>query len=256
MIPQPQQGQQQMQSNAFGMQALNPMMGGMTGFPGGMMAPMGGMNAMGGMSGMPPMGMHMLPPKKMNKMQPPDKWSDLPPSNTVYVNNLNEKISRDELVNGLREVFSQYGEILDVICYTKIKKCKGQAWIVYDKIDSAKNAVAELNNFAFFYKPLRVAFSKSKSHATLRKEGVDVPKKEKKPKKKPAEDKKSKKKQKIKKTDENNNNEEKSDNEETEQNENNDVESNNNNNDGNNGINNNNNENNEGEGQDIKMKKK
>ena len=83
-----------------------------------------------------------------------DKWKNVPPNNTVYINNLNEKISRDELFGGLREVFGQYGKILDIVCYTKIKKCKGQAWVVFDEIQSAIKAVSELQGFSFYNKPM------------------------------------------------------------------------------------------------------
>lgn len=70
--------------------------------------------------------MNRLNQARMNhKSQPIDKWADVSPNNTIYVNNLNEKVSRNEIMNGLREVFGQYGPILDIICYTKIKKCKG-----------------------------------------------------------------------------------------------------------------------------------
>merc|ERR1712154_200007 len=86
--------------------------------------------------------------------QPLDKWKDVKPNNTVYVNNLNEKTSRDELVNGLREVFGQFGKVLDVVCYTKIKRCKGQAWVVMEKTESASKAIREMQNFIFFNKPM------------------------------------------------------------------------------------------------------
>lgn len=38
-----------------------------------------------------------------------------PPNNTVYINNLNEKIKRDELKKSLYAVFVQFGQILDII---------------------------------------------------------------------------------------------------------------------------------------------
>ncbi len=39
----------------------------------------------------------------------------LPPNNTIYINNLNEKIKADELKKSLYAVFVQFGEILDII---------------------------------------------------------------------------------------------------------------------------------------------
>lgn len=36
------------------------------------------------------------------------------PNNTLYINNLNEKVPLDELKDTLFEMFEEYGEILDV----------------------------------------------------------------------------------------------------------------------------------------------
>ena len=90
---------------------------------------------MTGLPGAPPMPFPMpgmpfpmypgMKPLKGKGPQPLDRWANVPANNTVYVNNLNEKTSRDEIVNGLREVFGQFGKVLDVVCYTKIKRCKG-----------------------------------------------------------------------------------------------------------------------------------
>ena len=75
---------------------------------------------------MPPMFPGMKMPKGRGP-QPMDKWANVPPNNTIYVNNLNEKISRTEIIAGLREVFGQFGKVLDIVCYTKILRCKGYA---------------------------------------------------------------------------------------------------------------------------------
>ncbi|KAF8563842.1 hypothetical protein P879_07528 [Paragonimus westermani] len=37
------------------------------------------------------------------------------PNNTIYINNLNEKIKRDEVKKSLYAVFVQFGQILDII---------------------------------------------------------------------------------------------------------------------------------------------
>jgi len=136
---------------------------------------------------MPGMPFPMYPGMKAAKgkgPQPMDKWRNVSPNNTVYVNNLNEKTSRDEIVNGLREVFGQFGKVLDVICYTKIKKCKGQAWVVMEKTEAASRAITELQNFFFFNKPMRVAYSLNVSDATLKRDGKPLPQRERPPKKK------------------------------------------------------------------------
>eukprot|EP01084_Bolivina_argentea_P063892 116565_1 len=154
-----------------------------------------GMPPMPMMPGGPPMPFPMpgmFPPNMMfpgmkpkgKGPQPMDKWANVPPNNTIYVNNLNEKTSRDEIVNGLREVFGQFGKVLDVVCYTKIKRCKGQAWVVMEKTECATKAVREMQNFIFYNKPMRVAYSKNVSDATLKRDGKPVPQRERPPKRK------------------------------------------------------------------------
>lgn len=39
---------------------------------------------------------------------------ELAPNNTIYINNLNEKVPIDELKDSLFTTFEEYGEILDV----------------------------------------------------------------------------------------------------------------------------------------------
>jgi len=106
-----------------------------------------------------------------DRAQPIGKWAHLPPNNTIYVNNVNEKLKREELVQSLRHVFGQFGKIVDIICYTKILKAKGQAFIVFDQIESATKALTEMQNFMFYNKPIRVSFAKAKSDAISKRDG-------------------------------------------------------------------------------------
>ncbi len=50
---------------------------------------------------------------------------DVRPNHTIYINNLNEKIKKDELKKSLFAIFSQFGQILDIIC-CKALRLKGQ----------------------------------------------------------------------------------------------------------------------------------
>lgn len=142
----------------------------------------------GGMPGMPGMPMPGMPGMPMpqpvpgfvqrvprDRAQPVGKWAHLPPNNTIYVNNINEKLKREELVQSLRHVFGQFGKIVDIICYTKILKAKGQAFIVFDKVESATKALTEMQNFMFYNKPIRVSYAKTKSDAISKREGSFKP---------------------------------------------------------------------------------
>jgi len=112
-----------------------------------------------------------------DKAQPIGKWAHVPPNNTIYVNNINEKLKRDELVQSLRHVFGQFGKIMDITCYTKIVKAKGQAFIVFQKVESAARALQEMQGFMFYQKPIRVAYAKTKSDIIAKKDGSYVPRK-------------------------------------------------------------------------------
>jgi len=110
---------------------------------------------------------------------------DVPPNQTIYLQNLNEKIAKAELKKNLYALFSQFGPILEVIAL-KTLKMRGQAFIVFKDIGPATNAVRALQGFTIYGKPLRVNFAKTKSDAAARLDGTWKPKEKKKtPKAKP-----------------------------------------------------------------------
>ncbi|XP_072151765.1 U2 small nuclear ribonucleoprotein B''-like [Setaria viridis] len=86
--------------------------------------------------------------------------SDIPPNQTIYLNNLNEKVKKEELKRSLYALCSQYGRILDVVAL-KTQKLRGQAWVVFSEITAATNAFRGLQDFDFYGKKmvLHVHFS-------------------------------------------------------------------------------------------------
>lgn len=62
---------------------------------------------------------------------------DIRPSHTIYVNNLNEKVKKDELKKSLYAIFSQFGHIMDIVAL-KTLKMRGQAFIIFKEISSGK----------------------------------------------------------------------------------------------------------------------
>ncbi|KAK4786482.1 hypothetical protein SAY86_003171 [Trapa natans] len=100
--------------------------------------------------------------------------TDIPSNMTIYINNLNEKIKLDELKKSLRAVFSQFGEILDVLAFKTLKH-KGQAWVVFKDVQSASNALRQMQDFPFYDKPMRIQYAKSKSDIIAMADGTFVP---------------------------------------------------------------------------------
>ncbi|XP_042469092.1 U2 small nuclear ribonucleoprotein B''-like isoform X2 [Zingiber officinale] len=104
---------------------------------------------------------------------------DIPPNQTVYINNLNEKVKKEELKRSLYALFSQYGRILDIVAL-KTPKLRGQAWVVFAEVPAASNAVRQMQRFPFYDKPMRIQYAKSKSDCIAKEDGTFVPREKKK----------------------------------------------------------------------------
>uniref|UniRef100_A0A8C6CMR7 RRM domain-containing protein n=1 Tax=Moschus moschiferus TaxID=68415 RepID=A0A8C6CMR7_MOSMO len=77
------------------------------------------------------------------------------PNHTIYINNLSEKINRkDELKKSLYAVFSQFGQILDILVSRSLKM-RGQAFVIFREISSATNALRSMQGFPFYDKPMQ-----------------------------------------------------------------------------------------------------
>uniref|UniRef100_A0A1B6MHN3 RRM domain-containing protein n=1 Tax=Graphocephala atropunctata TaxID=36148 RepID=A0A1B6MHN3_9HEMI len=122
---------------------------------------------------------------------------DIRPSHTIYINNLNEKIKKEELKKSLYAIFSQFGQILDIIAM-KTFKMRGQAFVIFKEIASSTNALRSMQGFPFYDKPMRIQYAKSDSDMIAKMKGTyaERPKKPKKviPHDDPAETKKVKRK--------------------------------------------------------------
>lgn len=95
------------------------------------------------------------------------------PNHTIYINNLNEKIKKDELKKSLYAIFSQFGQILDIVAI-KTLKMRGQAFVIFKEINSAANALRSMQGFPFYDKPMRIQFSKKDSEVIAKMKGTYV----------------------------------------------------------------------------------
>jgi len=92
----------------------------------------------------------------------------------LYVNNLNEKIKIPELKACLLELFSSYGEVIDVVAAGALKR-KGQAFVVFGDISCATNALRALNGFVFLDKPMKISYCRTKSDVVAHEDGTWKP---------------------------------------------------------------------------------
>lgn len=121
---------------------------------------------------------------------------DIKPNHTIYINNLNEKIKKEELKKSLYAIFSQFGQILDIVAI-KTLKMRGQAFVIFKEIASATNALRSMQGFPFYEKPMKIQYSKTDSDVIAKLKGTytERPKKVKKlPEETGVENKKAKKK--------------------------------------------------------------
>ncbi|KAK8827762.1 U2 small nuclear ribonucleoprotein B'' [Blastocystis sp. ATCC 50177/Nand II] len=89
------------------------------------------------------------------------------PIQTLYINNLNDKLSKEQLKQSLYLLFSQFGTILDIVAL-KTERMRGQAWVSYLSVQNATDAMNKLQGFDFFGKPMKIQYAKTKSNAVER----------------------------------------------------------------------------------------
>ncbi|KIM46237.1 hypothetical protein M413DRAFT_441312 [Hebeloma cylindrosporum] len=94
------------------------------------------------------------------------------PNTTLYVNNLNDKVNKEELKSQLFALFTTYGKIIDIVA-SKNQKMRGQAFLVFTDLAGATSAMRACEGMVFYDKPLHIDYAKSKSYATLRTEDPD-----------------------------------------------------------------------------------
>lgn len=96
---------------------------------------------------------------------------DIRPNNTIYVNNLNEKVKKEELKSALYAIFNQFGQVLDIIAL-KTLKMRGQAFVVFKEINDATAALHSMQGFPFYDKPMRLAYAKKDSDMIAKMKGT------------------------------------------------------------------------------------
>ncbi|ETN19182.1 hypothetical protein F442_15356 [Phytophthora nicotianae P10297] len=105
---------------------------------------------------------------------PAVETADVPPNHTIYLNNLNDHIKADRMKATLYATLSQYGKILEIVM-GRARRLRGQAWVTFDDIPSASNALRSVNGTTLFDKPVAIHFAKEKADVIARREGTFVP---------------------------------------------------------------------------------
>lgn len=66
---------------------------------------------------------------------------------------LTRSLFNAELKKSLYAIFSQFGQILDILVARNLKM-KGQAFVIFKEVNSASNALRSMQGFPFYDKPM------------------------------------------------------------------------------------------------------
>ncbi|KAK7040850.1 hypothetical protein VNI00_009446 [Paramarasmius palmivorus] len=98
--------------------------------------------------------------------QPPAQPEHI--SETLYIQNLNEKIKIDVLKASLRGLFKTYGEVLDVVAHKNLRM-RGQAFVSFADPEIAKKAMTEVRASTDLKGLQQISFAKTRSDAVVKK---------------------------------------------------------------------------------------
>jgi len=122
-----------------------------------------------------PDSMQDVVPADPSSTEIPDPASQQEPeyvSETLYIQNLNEKIKIDVLKASLRGLFKSYGEVLDVVAHGNLRM-RGQAFVSFATPDIARKAMKEVRGFPLYSKPMQISFARSRSDAVVKRVDED-----------------------------------------------------------------------------------
>ncbi|CAD7673325.1 unnamed protein product [Nyctereutes procyonoides] len=74
---------------------------------------------------------------------------DIRPNHTIYINNMNDKIKKEELKRSLYALFSQFGYVVDIVALETMKM-RGQGFVIFKELGSSTNALRQLQGFPFY----------------------------------------------------------------------------------------------------------
>ncbi|KAK6510927.1 U2 snRNP complex subunit msl1 [Arthrobotrys conoides] len=97
--------------------------------------------------------------------------NSIPPNQTLYISNLNDKIHKPDLKIALYTLFSTYGVVLDVIAL-KTAKMRGQAHVAFRDIAGASSAMRGCQGMVVFGKEMKIQYAKSKSDTIAKLDGT------------------------------------------------------------------------------------
>lgn len=93
------------------------------------------------------------------------------PNNTLYLQNLNERVAPRHLIPQLKEIFSEFGEVLGVIAKRRLA-LRGQAFVLFKEAEAARKALEIMQGVRLYGKTVIVRFAKYKSDVISKADGT------------------------------------------------------------------------------------
>ncbi|KAK4499837.1 hypothetical protein PRZ48_008023 [Zasmidium cellare] len=97
----------------------------------------------------------------------------VPPNQSLYIQNLPEKLQKHDLKRNLYMLLSTYGPVLDITAL-KTPKMRGQAHVLFRDVQSATQAMRHCQGFDFLGREMRVSYAKSRSKTLAKLTGTFV----------------------------------------------------------------------------------
>ncbi|KAJ3316719.1 U2 small nuclear ribonucleoprotein B'' [Blyttiomyces sp. JEL0837] len=106
----------------------------------------------------PGLGVSVMTAARRRPLAPPPTE----PNRTLYIRNLNEKVSLKVLKTALETLFSTFGDIVEIRAQKNLRM-RGQAFITYKDQDSATKAMREIQGFPLFALPMDIQYARDTS---------------------------------------------------------------------------------------------
>lgn len=97
----------------------------------------------------------------------------IPPNQSLYIQNLPEKLQKPDLKRNLYMLLSSYGPVLDITA-VKNPKMRGQAHVLFRDVQSATQAMRHCQGLDFFGREMRLSYAKSRSKTLAKLTGTFV----------------------------------------------------------------------------------
>ncbi|SHO76031.1 Similar to S.cerevisiae protein MSL1 (U2B component of U2 snRNP) [Malassezia sympodialis ATCC 42132] len=88
------------------------------------------------------------------------------PNETLYIQNLNERVKLPIMKQSLEALFSTFGPVLSIVAHKNLRM-RGQAFVSFQDKDTATRAMKEVSGFPLYGKSMRVSYARTPSDSVV-----------------------------------------------------------------------------------------